>query len=613
MPIVRAQRQIQLAPTPGARKTAHETAISSGVGLAEAQAQSSQALGQIGEGVARLGTSAYANIVAEERRAANETAVLKAATRLALFKNKWLTDAETGVLNIKGEAAQALPELTYAAFQKESDAIESELKTPEQRAAFAPVKTQQLDSIDLTVRRHTMQEMNTFRAEELEGFLKNTVSSAISNATDPAASARDLKSAQDMIDVHAPRLGQGKQAVEQQKLAVATAVHAGVIGRLTALDKYAEAKTYFEAHHDEIKGEALAQVENALEVSGQRKESQTKADAIVAAGGTITEQRAKARGIEDAEVRDQVMSRIEHEWTVKEQATADALHENMNSAYAIIDKTRNVNSVPPALWAKVPEAWSLMRSYAAQRAKGQPIETDRALYYRQLELAGDDPAKFISAENDLLQYRAKLDDPEFNQLAHLRLSIKAGNMKAVDKDLAPFRTNDQVLKDTLVLYGLPPNPEPGTKEDAAVAQLRRMLDQRVENFETLTGKKPQNQDIQMMLDGIMSTSVKVPGSWWNIWPGGESFTATTKRLIDTTIRDVPAPEKKMIEDALRGAGRPVSDATVLNFYIEIDPKAVLAEKKAIEDALRRAGKPVSDATVLNLYIETKLRLEGKKK
>ena len=39
-------------------------------------------------------------------------------------------------------------------------------------------------------------------------------------------------------------------------------------------------------------------------------------------------------------------------------------------------------------------------------------------------------------------------------------------------------------------------------------------------------------------------------------------------IIDMQVGDIPANERSQIEQALRKAGRPVSDATVLNLYIE---------------------------------------------
>lgn len=564
MPVVRAQQQVRTEALPGARRSASETALSTGAGLEEAKAQSSQAMGQFGEGIARFGATSYGNMIAQERQRADEVALLSASSQLSAWENQRIYDPNNGALTVKGKDALPLPEQVNTEFAKVAGDIEAGLSTPEQKAAFQRVKLQRGTQLDLTLRRHVFGEMQTYEAQELQSYLENSVSAAISNATDPRRVGEELDRATTAIKTHAPRLGMGPEQIEKQVTAVATATHEGVINRLLNTDNVTGARVYFEETKDQLKGDALVRVEKALEVGSQRKESQTEADKIIAGGGTITEQRAKARAIEDPEVRDQVMARVEHDFSIKEQADQDALRASMLSAYDTIDKTGGVTKIPAAQWAAFPgEVRSSMRSYAAQRAKGTPIETDLPSYYRLIQMAGDDPTAFV--KENLLQYRAKLDDPEFKQLAGLQLSIKSGNTKASEKDLTGFRTRQAVLESTLPLYGLPTNPKPGTKEEAAIAQLNRMVDQRVETFQNLTGKQPQNADVQLMVDDILSTTKTEPTSWWNFWKS-----PAQKRLIDTTIADVPAQERKQIEESLRRAGRPISDATVLNLYIELN-------------------------------------------
>jgi hypothetical protein len=84
------------------------------------------------------------------------------------------------------------------------------------------------------------------------------------------------------------------------------------------------------------------------------------------------------------------------------------------------------------------------------------------------------------------------------------------------------------------------------------------------------GKKASNQDIQAEIDGILSASTEVPGSWWNVFPGGKAgpFGTDKKRLIEATVEDIAPGERSKIEAALRARGRPVSDATVLDLYVE---------------------------------------------
>src|SRR5690606_10885673 len=151
-----------------------------------------------------------------------------------------------------------------------------------------------------------------------------------------------------------------------------------------------------------------------------------------------------------------------------------------------------------------------MREYARMLAAGTPVETDYPTYYRLLQQAGDDPQAFATA--NLLQFRHKLGETEFKQLANLQLSIKNGNRQAADKVLEGFRTRGQIFEDTLRLYRIDPKADPATDEGRAIALLRRMLDQRIDAMQA-SGQKVTNTEIQRTLDELLSQEITIPGSW----------------------------------------------------------------------------------------------------
>lgn len=567
MPIVRrAERQVGIAALPGVRKTAADTPASLGVGLEYAKADKFAAQAGFGERAARIGLETYGRIVEEERTAADQTALLEANNTIAEWKNQRLFDPETGAFAQKGKAAQPLPEQIQQEFDKVTSEIEKTLHTDRQRTAFANLRAQEWQALDLQVRRHVFGEMQQFQAGELKSLVENSVNAAISSASDPALVAIELEKAVSAIATNAPRLGLGPEAIEAQVRAVQSQTHVGVISKLLADENDQAAQAYFEAAKSQIDGEVIDQVVKALDEGTLRGQAQKTADEIIRAGGTLTEQLEKTKGLEP-KLRDQVEQRLEHKDAVTKRAKAEEKEADMRSAYDILDRTPNVAKIPPTLWTSFDGGTrSAMLSYATRRAKGEPIETDLATYYQLMVGAGVDPTGF--AADNLLRYRHKLDEGDFKQLAGLQLSIKNGDAKATEKELGPFRTRGQVLEDTLTAHGMDPNAKANTEEGKAIAQLRRMLDRRVELLQGTTGKKASNEDIQAELDALLSRSVRVPGSWWNIFPGGKSFTDTDKRLLDLTVGDIPSVERSQIEAALKARNQPVSDATVLNLYLE---------------------------------------------
>lgn len=574
MPVVpRTQRQVETAPLPGARLTAVENSASAGVDLAESEQRTDSAIAGFGNTVTQVGLelSKEQKRAAEEAKSrADQVAVLNANNQLATWENSRLYD-QGGALSQRGKSAFDLPEKVGDEYQKLTSTIEAGLGNDKQKEAFQRVKLQRGAELDLTLRRHVFGEMQRYEASELSAFVDNSVNTAIAHANEPRRVGQELGNAVAAIHTHAKNLGIGPDQEQQQIDAITSKTHVGVIDNLLAQDMSKAASIYFEETKGEIQGEALARVEKAVEEGSLRKSAQTKSDEIIGAGGTLTEQREKAKGIDDPKLRDAVEERIEHNATVKDRIDRETEQQTLRGVYDVLDRTHDVTRIPPGVWAGMDGGQrSAARSYANSLAKGLGVETDIPTYYGLMQKAAREPETF--ATENLLTYRAKLGDTEFKQLTEIQGSILKGDRAQADKQgLGDLRTHEQLVNDSLNLYGIDPKEEgKNTAEGKAIAQLRGMLDARLSALANMTGKKPTNDDIQKTIDQILSTSVETPGSWWNIFPGGKAgpFGTDSKRLIDLTIEDVPAGDKQQITDALKRKGRPISDATILSLYID---------------------------------------------
>lgn len=567
MPVVPyGQRKVATDAIPGVRKTAAETPLSTGVGLEQARENKFEAVAKLGEVASQAGRETYrqARTVADaEAKRADEIALLDAQNQLDSWEHPRLYDPNTGALSVHGKDAMPLPEVVGEEFQKVAGDISKGLGNDRQRVKFARIQEQRGQMLDLNLRKHVYGEMQRYEGQELQATIENASNAAIANATDPRRVGLELNRAVDAITTHAPRLGLGPEEIAHQLDAVRTKTHEGVIESLLAQDQAKTAAVYFDETKSQISGPAVIRIEKALAVGKTRGEAQKAADAIIAAGGTLSQQREKARAIDDPEVRDGVMQRIEHEDAVNEKAQREGEQALLTNAYNIVDRTKSVDGIPPADVVKLAQHMPQLRAYAIARAKGVPIETDYPTYYGLMSKAGDDPASFV--KENLLAYRGRLDDGEFKQLVDIQLRLKNGDRAAADKATNAFRTHDQIIKDSLTNYGIDPTPKEGSAEAKAVAQFRRMLDLRVG---ALGQEKPSNDDIQRITDDLLSQSVDVPGSWWNIWPGGKPFFDQKKRAIDFQIGDVPDADRKQIEASLKAHGQPISDAMVLNTYVE---------------------------------------------
>lgn len=568
MPTVRRiERQVAQDPLRGGYKRASSSAIAEGAGVEEARAQKFGSIADFGERVTRFGASMLAQITDAEREATDKAALLEASNKLSDWKNQRIYNPNGGALTLKGQAAMPLPEDVRGEFNDVANGIESGLTTAKQKAAFAQLRSQEWQGLDLTIRRHVFGEMQAYRTQELEAHVDNSVNAAINAANDPKLVNVELTKAVSAIRDSGPSLGLGAEQIEAKVRGITSQTHVGVLEQLLAQDKDAAARAYFEATRDQIDGKQIAKVEKALDEGTLRGEAQRKTEEILAAGGTFKEQREAAKKIEDEKLQDAVLERLDHEETIRQRAQRESDENDQRKAFDIVDRTHDVSKIPPALWTSFDgNTRAGLHAYARARAKGEPIETNDPTYYGLMQQAGNDPAAFATV--NLLQFRAKLDDSDFKQLVGLQLSIKNQDRNATEKTMTPFQTRQALVDDALTLHGIDPNAKADTPEGKAIAQLRRMVDKRVD-FLQQDGKKADNQSIRAEIDDILSTTATIPGTAWAILrPFKYDWADSQKRLIDLTPEDITPAQRSEVEAWLRSHNQPISDATVLDRYIE---------------------------------------------
>jgi hypothetical protein len=572
VPVVRARQQVDTAPIPGVRKTAAATNLSTGVGVeaqrgeteatkALASGQKWAAAGNFANTGAQIAGHAYAQMVEAERRRADEVVDLSTSNALDDWGNKTLYDPETGALTKKGRDAQDLPNEIDAEFTKVTAEIEKGLSTDRQRQAFAAKKANYRKNLDGTIYRHVFREMEVYEGEEVKAFTANKANAAITNASDPRRVGIELADGEAALKKSLPRLGVGPEGVEQQVRAFKSGALEGVINRQLATGNAAAAAAYFEeAPPGTFDEKAATRITAALSVGKTRGQAQQKSDEILAQGGTLSEQREKARGIDDPEVRDSVMQRLEHESEVRAHQQRQANELMLKGVYDKVERTHNVDSIDPATWAQMTGGErSAVRGYTTSLAKGQPIETDQVVYYMLKEAATTDPTAFL--QTNLLTFKNKLSDSDFQELTGLRGAIRTGN-KGATKVLDDFRSETGVISNALTLAGLDPTPT-SDAEKQRIAQFHGLVAAEVRRVQEVTGKKIQNEDLEPIVNRLLAIQITDKG-----W-----FYDSTRSLATATPADIPAPDMTQILDSLKRHGLPTDPQAALAIWLRSKAKA----------------------------------------
>jgi hypothetical protein len=569
MPQVRSyQRQVDTTPIPRAERSRVPVGqIETPQITARPTAETFGA--EAGATLETLGSALYRRELEkrEQRRLEQDEARLRTAARvLQDWELQTIHDPKTGALTRLGESAFNLGSDVGEAFDKFAGEQRNALSNDRQRLAYDDLTFQRRQQIMVRVLNHEDSEIRRFHQGELAGAIQNSQQLAGLNANDPRRVADELDNIKTSAAQLAASRGLGPDEMQASIAQAVSDTHLLVISGLLSSGQDINARTYFKEFRGEIAAEKAATIEEALQVGSTRRASQIAADAITAdKTKTLTEALEEAGKLADPSVRDDVESRIKGIYQVRREVERQEREDRVRTHAENID--RIMRSALNAIDAKgaldlaiTPVDWSLLtaperntlESYAKRVQGGGEVETDLVTYYNLMTRAADQPDTF-SGDN-LLLYINKLGKTEFKQLTEIQASIRKGRQAEADKQLDDFRTETQVINNTLGSMGV----DPGTlKNNATVARVHQMVGERVQALARLTGKRVGNDAVQKIVDEIVSTSYTVDGWIWD----------TQKPLITIKAGEIPSTDRKQIEEALRQEGRAVTDDAVLDLFI----------------------------------------------
>jgi hypothetical protein len=568
---------------PGVRKSAAETPLSTGVGVSMAQADATRAQAELGGDVTRLGVVMGREAIEQRREAtaardaAEEVSAWESEIRLGRWENQRLWDPDTGAMHVKGKDAQPLPGVVGAEFDQQVESIASGISSEKARDSFRKRAANRGLQLDLKLLQHSAGEAQAHELGTLNALLAIKQEEAIRNAPDGItqdglAAGLALKDAVDAMTAAGPRLGLSPEELQDKVSDIRTATHVGIVNTLLAQNKPRAAADYFRTNADQIRdGKVKDGVRANLEEGTDLAEAQHAADSILAAGGTLAEQRAKARAFEGKK-RQNVLQILEHEDAVTDAATRESDKQFFDTVYATVERT---HQLPDALTrtrlgTALPGVLAFQKSLIAQT----PIQTDLQRWYALVELSHTDPGAFV--KTNLWLDRSRLGDEEFKQLGLMQASVanRDATGRAAGQTVPDgIRTNEQIVLNTLEQYGLNVKAEPGSQEHDAILRLRRMLDRQVDAVQGLPGpdgklKKLTNTEIQQQLDEILKVKTSVKGSWWNVWPMPGYFFDTDLKMQQIRPQDIPATDRQQILDSFKRRGLEASEPQILDTYLQ---------------------------------------------
>jgi hypothetical protein len=294
-----------------------------------------------------------------------------------------------------------------------------------------------------------------------------------------------------------------------------------------------------------------------------RRESQAQEDALVSKYGTGAAALAAARKIDDPEVRDSTVSRIKVRQAESDKAEAEYRESVQEESLAFINDGGKFADLPVKLKNGLkPTAANSLRNYAEQLAKPTPVMTDKPTYIDLSSKFADDPQAF--GEVNLLDYRDKLDNTDFEKMVDLQRKVKSGN---IDGKASGFQSITQIRDDRLrEVFG---NTKAKGSKQEKINSFVSQFEARLAAFKEDTGKQARATDAKSILDD-MATEVAI--NW-----------GSDKRAFELTDKDIDVPQqdRDMIISGLRKRGLAVTDENIKRAY-------AAANKKPQTDILKQA-------------------------
>jgi hypothetical protein len=508
------------------------------------------------------------SIVQNERKKADQLAVLEADAATANLKNKLFYDPKEGAMNKRGKDAFGAVDEYNIKFDEETKKIEEGLNG-NQKAAFRQRLIEHKGDLNNQLQKHVFAESQEFDKQTSEARISVARDEAVLNYQDPFAVGKAIEVQKQTIAEHAQRMGLPEDWAKSKIQDTVSKTHSAIIDRMLANDQDVFAEEYFKTNKDQFSADDIARVESHIEIGSVKGKSQRIVDDMMGKHSSMTSAIEEARKIDEPKVRDAVVSRIKDEFALKRVAKEEAQKNLFDSAANLIESSKgNKDAIPAGIWAGLSlQDRNAIDNRARQLREGIQPATNWERYNDLKQIASTDTTRDQFLKTNLMVYRPEMADSEFKELVNLQASLRKGEDS--EKLLGGYREASGIVNDTLKAIDIDPTPKEGTDEAKQVALFRRDVDRQIIQLQGKTGRKASNEEIQGIVDNL-AIKGKVPGSGifgTNVWADKKfAFELGDNESISVDIKDIPKREAAAIKETLKRSGAVVNDENVLKLY-----------------------------------------------
>jgi hypothetical protein len=509
------------------------------------------------EAVAR-GAQAFGQLAADLDQLRVEDAYNKLRDR----QTDLMVNPETGFTSKRaGDAVDPMFIQRYSGdFDKAIDEIANALPNNRQQDLFrrraGMAKAEYSDSL----MRHVLRETDQYRDNVYKGAVATETNQAALNWRDPAKIADSIGRIAANTALWADRAGITGDALLATQMDNLANLHSTVVNAALDAGDVEYAAKYLDANKASIRADRLVDLEGKVAAETDLRASARIADDVIA--------KFKGRIPSETEVRQAVREIAGDNVKVRDDATQEALaqvgsmlrdrerqqQEVMAAVYGRLEANGgNLAALPASLRAAIPgDKIGAVRNYANGLRGGGKVETDMEVYYK-LRI---NPS--LLKETNLLSLRNVLEDTEFKELARLQADLT----NAPEVAQTEIQTTTQRMNTRFAEMGITPDPRPGTDMAKRVAKAWSILGTNIADAERAAGRKLTPEQRNAEIDRLFA-SVEVRSG---LFGTDEVALFEVKPGQDIVTVAVPDFDRRQITNALRAAGKPVTEQNIQYYF-----------------------------------------------
>lgn len=509
----------------------------------------------------------FGHIVQQEKTKADQVAVLEATQKLSSYETEILRHPENGALNKRGKDALGVVEPTLENFDKKAREISDGLSNDDQRLAFRGHAGDHRLDVDKLLQTHVSSEKYKHDDEVTNSAITNEQNDAAVNYQDSDRVAKSVAKQQAILTDFAWRNGLSGDWVKAKTADNVSHTHFAVIDRMLANGDDLHAQDYYGVVKDQITdAKDVVAVDKALKEGSTRGESQRQSSAIIGKyGEDMKGALAAARAIKDPKVQEATVEQVKTRIMEIEHGKEISQKNLFQTAANTIEKT--TERPDPTTWSNLSlTERNALDARIKQLKEGIEPAPNGATFYK-LRLQAADPAtqkEFLKINPTAL--RSEMTHTEVAHLIELQAGILKGDEKTA-KLLDGYRTDAQIVNDTLAAAGYDPTPKEGKQVAKDVELFRRRVEEEMRVSQAHTGKKAQGDEVQKIADRLMM-QMRIPGMLWDSKKKLFELTPDEAAKAQITIKDIPEADQQGIKRALVKRHLPATDEDVIKLYVK---------------------------------------------